>query len=168
MKRINCLLYTLIGLTLMSCNDESPKGVVLGYEEVAGFSDHPSISTEQYHSGSVSVKVNQDIPYGLTYKRKLRFIHSGQASRINISAWVRSDSDLASGKLICAIDSGSTNLFWNAIETKDIQLKPGAWSEMKVQFDISGKYNPEHTLVVYGMSTGQGNVWFDDINFTLE
>lgn len=163
--KILCIVF-LLGL--ISCGNNDKYINHIGYEEAAGFVQNPTISSEQYHSGSVSVKVNPDNQYGLTFKRRLGSVSSGKRSKIRIRSWVRSDSDLSSAKLVCAIDSGETNLFWSATDTKDIELKPGIWKEMKAEFEISKASGPDNTLVIYGLNTGKGSVWIDDISFTIE
>lgn len=164
----NPFLPGLAILILMACNNENKLNHHIGYEEAAGFIEHPSLSEEQYHSGSLSVKVSPSQIYGLTYKRRLGSVSTGTIKKIQLSAWLRSNNEKASAKLVCAIDGNGQTLVWNAIDSKENNLSPAQWTEVKASFDIAKAGQHENTLVIYLLNTGEGSMWVDDITFNIE
>ncbi len=154
---------------ICSCSGSKTPDVLLSYDEVAGFMQHPTLVTNQSHSGKTSVCVSPEQIYGICFKKQLNAISNFSPNKVIISVWVYTENNQSEGNLVVALDDASDkNVYWNALYSKSANIEPGKWTKISSTMDIKKVNNPSNKIVIYALNNGKSKIWFDDVTVDFE
>ncbi|MFN8154595.1 MAG: hypothetical protein U0Y08_09915 [Bacteroidia bacterium] len=171
-KSINNLLIVSLFAGLASCSEPEKTNTTfhISYDDVAGFVDQPAIvSNPLAHSGVKCAQVNQETIYGPTYSRKIGDMVNFLPKKIKIKAYVRLENASSVVKMVCSIDNDSAQtVYWNALDTKTANIKPGSWELLEGELEFEGKAQAGYKLSVYPLFDKGGNTLIDDVELGFE
>jgi hypothetical protein len=175
------LLLALAGAaTLSACSrdnaDFPAKNALMhnDFESAAGWvADATSLSTEQAHSGKISLKVDPAHPYSLTYYSLLGKLSEVQIRGVHVEAWAYAPSHTASANVRLSIGlndvAGGQMILGDGIPFSTQVTEDGKWVKVSKDFVFPPKANYTSQLVIYlwnGGGTGSGPAYLDDIQLT--
>ncbi|MDO7884703.1 carbohydrate binding domain-containing protein [Hymenobacter cheonanensis] len=180
---MNYLLLALLGATALSaCSRDAaefpaPNALMHNdFESAAGWvADATSLSTEQAHSGKVSLKVDPTHPYSLTYYSLLGQLSEGHIRGVRVEAWAYAPSHAASANVRLSIGlndaPGGQLMLGDGIPFSTAVTEDGKWVKVSKDFIFPPKANYSSQLVMYlwnggGTGNGAGPAYLDDIQLT--
>jgi hypothetical protein len=168
MNTRNFLLLAVVCILFVSCSNNKSSDLLITFDDVAGYVQHPTLSTNQAHSGRLCVEVDTEHVYGVCYKAPFSLIAPGAFTTIHVSGWVKTASKQSAGNIVVGVDSVDQNIYWNAVDVNTFTPEPGKWTEINGSFDLKKVSKPGNIFVLYPMCTGKDKLWFDDLSVTFE
>lgn len=176
------LLAGVVGTSLLlaSCsgdNNTTVKGKLVtsnDFEAVLGWggSADPSISMEQAHSGTSSVKVGPQNEYSLTYTQALGKMSPAKIKNITVSAWIWLGSESAPSSIVLSIDRSAllnTPVYYGNIELAKEVKKARSWQLVTKTFTLPDSIQATNQLKCYLWRAGSNeNVHADDLTLSVE
>ncbi len=172
MSRLKLVSLTLaFSFALISCSDDKSSSSLyfITFDDLAGFTHHSSIKTVNYaYSGNKCVQLNKEFIYGPTFSMKIADLRPGPINRLILKGRVRIETEKGKMQIVCSIDSADKTIYWNAIDSRTHDLKPGEWKEISSTFDLSKVNDKENKINIYPMHDGEGNTFIDNLEFSFE
>ncbi len=140
---------------------------VFSFENEAGIDNAFSLSADKANSGRRSVKLENNVEFGATVKRRLGSLaKTGKAERVKIKCFAQSDEKITEGKIVVSIDDPSgKNLFWQALSVPESVLN---WTELDAEFNVSKDVNSDDNILsVYPWNPGKKIFYIDDLEISL-
>lgn len=175
------LLALAASILLNACSSDSPasldKDVVMhnDFESVIGWApDASTISKEQAHSGSYSLKVDIAHPYSLTYYSLLGQLSPTRIRGVNVEAWVYTPNlaNSANVQLSIGLNDAPGGKMLASEKISFAELKDSnKWAKVSKEFIFPLAANYSSQMVIYlwnGSSNGtnRGPAYLDDIKLT--
>lgn len=146
------------------------------FESAAGWvADATSLSTEQAHSGKVSLKVDGAHPYSLTYYSLLGQLSEVHIRGVHVEAWAYAPNHAASANARLSIGlnnaPGGQMMLGDGIPFSTEVTEDGKWVKVSKDFIFPPKANYSWQLVIYlwnggATAPGTGAAYLDDIQLT--
>lgn len=162
MKRIYLLLITMI--TAFACNNRSKSSISQDFESLAGWFESSFLVKGDAHSGKYFTRTSEGSEYSLTFISTLGNLSDKPLRRIDMGAWVRISEPSANAKLVLSIHSNDSTVFWQAINTEDMSIKPGEWTRLFASYDIPESFPPDYTLKMFLWNVSKKAVDADDFD----
>lgn len=132
------------------CDAETVKGDFFVTKSGVEFAQASTQSSDKAKSGSYSVKLNADSPYGMTFE--LKNVKKGDAVRAKV--W-----KFGNGEFGSLIISDEKSEFFNAVQNSAIE--EDGWTQLTVVFNAKKDFE---MLKVFCMNAEQEPIYFDDLN----
>ncbi len=163
------LLFAGILLTTSCSQEETVNLYSVSFDELDGFTHHGTIKKISFsHSGNKCVQLNKDNLYGPTYSCLIGDIGSGNFKFLKVTGWVRIETPNAKMQIVCSVDSADKTVYWDEVDNRVVNAKPGEWKKLEKTFDLSKVNSQSNKLNIYPMHDGEGNSYIDDLTFSFE
>ena len=165
MSKIKYLM--LIAVMAVSCSQRKNNLMYsYTYNDLAAVMKEPSLTMEDSSNKNYCLKLNEFVPYGITWKMSFRDIEKG-INKVIVKARVKISSKECKGRIVCAIDKAGKNIFWDGISLLDFAPNPGEWTEVIGTFVLHDFNDDNNVLVIYPLNDGKGDILFDDLTIEL-
>jgi len=134
-------------------------------ESIEGWdSNSRAVSTENFHSGRYSNKLDAQNPYSVTFKRKYSDISNSQIKFVKISAWVYFLTNNYVGKALVVeiVDQAGQKLLWEGIDMKEFVKSPKQWIKIEKVIKLDKKYEPNSIFGIYAWNNSNDGILLDD------
>jgi hypothetical protein len=168
------LFYIAVICITAGCSDETPvmdrdKGAFyFTLEELPYWSHEGNIDLFNGRNESACIKVDDSHEFTPTFKIPLSSTSVLNPKRVVVKGWFMVKDLKSTAKLVTCIHHNGENIFWNAASTESIALKTEVWTKIEAVLEITKPVAPEAQVVIYGLRTGSGVVFFDDLEINLE
>ena len=166
----NLLIFIPIIILFFSCNsnNKEPINDKLTFTNDCESSDgweniSRAFSTENFHSGRYSNKLNPQNPYSLTFRYKYGDLSKKQIKSVVVSVWAYFLTNKFEGKsFVVVVDSSDQKLIWAGIDMKEFVKSPRTWTKIEKEICFPRKYEPNSIFSIYAWNNSEDAILVDD------
>ena len=166
----NLLLFISVIFLLYSCkpNKKEPINDKLTFTNDCESSDGwenigRTFSTENFHSGRYSNKLNPQNQYSLTFRYKYENLSKNQIKSVVISVWAYFLTNKYEKKyFVVVVDSSDKKLLWESIDMKEFVKSPKTWTKIEKEIIFPRKFNSNSIIGIYGWNNSDDTILLDD------
>ncbi|PJJ48480.1 carbohydrate binding domain-containing protein [Hymenobacter chitinivorans] len=138
-----------------------------GFEDLDGWvPNNPSLTKEKPHAGQYSVKVDQNIEYGLTYINQIGRLSPTRINKIRLTAWAYQEKP-GKAAVVVQINSPVPNapgVFYQKIDITEV----GKWTKLSQVLTMPAVVDPASEIRIYlWRHEAGGPVYMDDLELSV-
>ncbi|MBG8554412.1 hypothetical protein [Hymenobacter guriensis] len=168
------LLFPALVAALAACRPAAPAAeeplVHTDFDSLVGWvPDAATLRTEQAHSGSYAVRVDEGHEFGLTCNRMLGEASSRRLLGVHVEAWAYRTGEAGGARLgiIVSDPTTNTNVVDAGVDLEAQLPKPGQWYRVQEDITFPPTVQYQHRLTTFlWRSAASAPVYLDDLTIT--
>ena len=138
------------------------------FESIDGWCGNPLIFRCSAHSGKYACRIDKDHVYSMGFEGSIKEISGKGLKKINVNAWIKVENSGAWAKVVVEARNAQDSIIsWNAVITKDFNMKTGEWFPVSGSFDLPDSIL-DGKIKVYIFNQTPDVLFADDLGILFE